>query len=94
MSIEWAGADHGTLEVTHTPTNPTSVYVCDSGAIICSFETPVNKFETAALSPAIATMSAFMEQNGGGAYCGGVSKLLGKYTFTAPASGSFIVEHE
>jgi hypothetical protein len=94
MQIEWAGADHGVLKVTHTPTNPTLVYVCNSGAIICSFETPVIKFETAASSPAIASMSAVMEQNGGGAYCGGVSKLLGKYVFTAPASGSFIVEHE
>jgi hypothetical protein len=91
MSIQWTGSDHGTLKVTDSP-NPSLIYVC--GSVICSFETPEIKLETSSLTPAIANMSAFMTQNGGGASCGGVSKLLGKFTFVSPSPGTFFVEHD
>jgi hypothetical protein len=93
MTIQWTGSDHGSLKVTDSP-NPSLIYVCGGGTVICSFETPEIKLETSSLTPAVASMSAFMTQNGGGASCGGVSKLLGKFTFTSPSPGSFFVEHD
>jgi hypothetical protein len=94
MTIMDTGSNNGFLKVTGNFLNPTLEYECASTpVVICVFETPEIKIETTSGTPAVASMSAFMEQKSGSASCGKESKLFGKFTFTAP-SGSFFVEHD